>query len=89
MKGKEGADQRRAVVHRGGEQLIDETVFAATQVERVEPGCSEKFGRICATGMGRGEYDRNHLQRRAEHLDGCDLGRRGGDGHVHRLIQAG
>ena len=57
--------QRRAEAHGGGEQLLDETVLAAAEAERVESGGGEKFVRITAARMRRGEHERRRLRGRA------------------------
>ena len=63
-------DQRRAHLRRGGEDLVDETVFGPAQGDVVEARGRLELGRVVGAAVGRGEDRRQGAVGRP--LDGVD-----------------
>jgi hypothetical protein len=71
-------EQRRAVLGRGGEELVHETVLAAAQRHRVEARRGDEGRRVGAAGMRRREDERHRLPlRTGEEIRRADIAAQG------------
>src|SRR5262249_3184706 len=65
----ERAQQWRAALGRGREQLVDEAVLRAPQAQRIEARALDELGRGVAAAMRRGEHQRQGLPGWPKHLE--------------------